>query len=138
MFAAILSASCIGGWSEDEVARIACPSGGIDAVLTESNGGATTSFGYHIYLVATGRSYKKGTKVASLYGATRNESAYGVNLKWSGPEELVIWYLKARNTNVPHDQATVDGHQVRVVLFGGINDSNAPPGGMVYNLQKKK
>ena len=32
--------------SRDEVARVASPYGGVEAVLIETNGGATTSFGY--------------------------------------------------------------------------------------------
>jgi hypothetical protein len=34
----------------DEVARATNPSGKVDAVLVERNGGATTSFGYNIYV----------------------------------------------------------------------------------------
>ncbi|MBL8397465.1 MAG: hypothetical protein JNL84_04855 [Candidatus Accumulibacter sp.] len=38
----------IGEPSKDEVARVVSPSGNIDAVLFETNGGATTSFGYEV------------------------------------------------------------------------------------------
>jgi hypothetical protein len=38
-------------------------------------------------------------QVAWLYGAGRNEDAYGANLKWTNDHELVIEYLKARSND---------------------------------------
>ena len=40
--------------TEDVVARVASPQGGVEAVLTETNAGATTSFGYIVYLAGPG------------------------------------------------------------------------------------
>jgi len=37
--------------SKDEVARDTSPTGKVDALLLETNGGATTSFGYEVYIV---------------------------------------------------------------------------------------
>jgi hypothetical protein len=37
--------------SRDEVARVASPDGRVEAVLIETNGGATTSFGYEVHVV---------------------------------------------------------------------------------------
>jgi hypothetical protein len=41
--------------TQDEVARVPGPSGGVDAVLFERNGGATPSFGYVVYVVPRGK-----------------------------------------------------------------------------------
>ena len=45
---AVLSFACSSG---DEVARVPAPSAQVDAVLLEWNGGATTSFGYEVFIV---------------------------------------------------------------------------------------
>ena len=100
--------------SRDEVVRVASPDGRVEAVLVETNGGATTSFGYEVHVVEKGR--PAGDRVAWLYGAGRNAQAYGANLKWTGENELVIEYIK-------------------VSLRSGVNDPTAPAGGMLYNLE---
>lgn len=124
--------------SRDEVARATSPSGHIDAVLVETNGGATTSFGYKVLLVPMGSKFNDGVEVASLYGATRNESAYGANLKWDGALKLVVEYFKAKSEPSSKNMATVAGEQVEVSLRGGVKDPNAPAGGMLYNLEQRK
>ena len=50
LFVVILSLllSACGIASEDEVARVTSPDGRVEAVLIETNGGATTSFGYKV------------------------------------------------------------------------------------------
>jgi hypothetical protein len=124
--------------SRDEVARVASPSDSVEAVLIETNGGATTSFGYQIYLVPKGGRPNSGVQVASFYGAIRNDNAYGVNLKWEEAEKLVLEYLKAHSAKLIQEQATIKGEQVQVSLREGIKDANAPVGGMLHNLKKKK
>jgi hypothetical protein len=89
-----LLASC-GLVSRDEVARVVTPDGRVEAVLVETNDGATTSFGYEVHVVEKGR--PAGHRVAWLYGAGRNAQAYGANLKWAGENELMIEYLEARD-----------------------------------------
>lgn len=121
--------------SEDEVARVNSPSGNVDAILIETNGGATTSFGYEIYVVPTGSSTKFKREVASLYGAVRSEQAYGVNLVWEEPSVLVGEYLEARYAEVLSPSRSVAGEQIEIRLRDGINDPDAPPGGMLYNQQ---
>jgi len=121
--------------SRDEVARVTDPTGALDAVLVETNGGATTSFGYRAYVVARGRDFGRGERVARLYAAVRNESAYGANLRWAGPGDLRIEYLTARIADLEHPAVTVGGRAVRVRLEGGIVDSTAPGGGMLWNRE---
>ena len=122
-------------WSHDEVARVTAPSGDIDAILIETNGGATTSFGYLVYVVPRGASATDSKRVASLYGATRSDQAYGVNLKWRSSEELAVEYLSAHSEDLLRDSLSITNHTIRVQLVSGVSDPAAPPGGMLYNLQ---
>ena len=91
--------------SRDEVAQVASPDGRVEAVLIETNGGATTSFGYEVHVVPKGR--PASDQVAGLYGAGRNENAYGANLKWADDHELVIEYLAAREQQLERASVSV-------------------------------
>ena len=122
--------------SWDEVARVQSPDAARDAVLIERNGGATTSFGYEVFVVPRDHAVKKGATgaLASLYAATRNAQAYGVNLRWQARDTLAVEYLSARDA-VVHDSAlTRRRDAVRVVLRPGVRDPDAPSGGMRYNI----
>ena len=120
--------------SSFEVAHVVSPNGSLEAVLTETNGGATTSFGYEVTLGPRGANNTQ--RVASLYGAIRNPQAYGVNLVWTNNHVLRIQYLRAKA--VPHavNTISVNGRQIEVELQSGVEDPTAPSGGMQYNLQK--
>ena len=128
------------GYSWDEVARVRAPDGRADAVLVETNGGATTSFGYHVYVVAAGAAVTRTARgqpseAARLYGATRNANAYGATLRWVGADKLAVEYHEARSDTLLHQAVTLARRTVRVVLRPGVADPGAPPGGMLYNLQ---
>jgi hypothetical protein len=126
-------------WSFDEVARATNPSGKVDAVLVEMHGGATTSFGYSIYIVPKGKSVSQwDSQVAKLYGAVRNENAYGVNLKWDVGVTLAAEYLRAKNSEVIKETVMVGGEQVTVTLRPNVSDPSAQAGGMLYNLEKSR
>jgi hypothetical protein len=120
--------------SEDEVSRVASHDGRVEAVLVETNGGATTSFGYEVHVVEKGR--LTGNQVAWLYGAGRNANAYGVNLKWTGDNELVLEYLEAREQTLKQASVNVADRTITVSLRNGVDDPNAPAGGMLYNLER--
>ena len=118
--------------SRDEVARIASPSGDLVATVIEINGGATTSFGYEVRVARSGLSLG-GNEVASLYGAVRSDSAYGVNLRWISDDVLHIEYLQAKSAHLV--SPGILAPKVQVVLASGMADPLAPSGGMLYNLQ---
>jgi len=120
--------------SRDEVARQSSPDGTLEAVLYETNGGATTSFGYQAEIREKNSS--RGIIVANLYGAKRNAGAYGLNLKWINDHELELEYLTAISVTVTEPQAKVAGRRVSVSLQNGMEDATAPDGGMLYNLRK--
>jgi len=122
--------------SEDEVARVTSPDGRVEAILVETNGGATTSFGYKVLVGERGRWFST-RQVAWLYGAGRNEHAYGANLRWHSDTELFVEYLEAREQELKERKAYVAGRNIEVVLKSGITDPAARAGGMLYNLRKR-
>ena len=120
--------------SFDEVARVPNPSGRVDAVLLEGSGGATTSFGYYVYVVTTGNSVsRRDGSVAKFYDVVRSDSAYGVDLRWESDERLVCDYLRA---DIVSNTVAVAGAQVVITLRSNITNSAAPSGGMLYNMKK--
>jgi hypothetical protein len=119
--------------SKDEVSRVLSPDGSLEAILVEDNGGATTSFGYNVYIVKTGSNYRWAESAASLYGAIRNEHAYGVNLKWTSPDALNLEFLSARDIHHYDPTVLIGNRTIQVNIREGIADPNAPPGGMLYN-----
>jgi hypothetical protein len=85
---------CLASKSRDEVVAVPSPDGEVEAVLIEINGGATTSFGYEIELRE--KRHRHSERVAYIYGAVRNENAYGVNAKWMSNRELRLQYLTSQ------------------------------------------
>jgi len=121
--------------SSDRVATVKSPSGHLQAVLDETNGGATTDFGY-IVSVAPTKQPDDAMQVANLYGAFRNENAYGVNLVWAGDHTLEIQFLGAKHTGLEQPSpVSVGGVLVKVHLRSGVRDNKARAGGMAYNLE---
>jgi len=121
--------------SQDEVARAPSSAGDLDAVLVETNGGATTSFGYLVYVVPHGTKASEGTEVAMLYGAVRNDQAYGANLKWEG-SQLAVEYRDARQAELRKPTVTIGPRTVMIVLRSGVTDSAAPAGGMLFTVAR--
>ncbi|MCB1850466.1 MAG: hypothetical protein KDI83_06730 [Gammaproteobacteria bacterium] len=124
------------GVSQDEVARTQSPDGKLDAVLVETNGGATTSFGYKVFVVKKGANYSTVNSVADLYGAIRNSNAYGAKLVWRSAKELEVQFLSAKSSNVESSFVEVSGQKIGVYLRPGVSDPTAPGGGMLYNREK--
>ena len=124
----------VGEPSKDEVARVISPNGKIDAVLVETNGGATTSFGYEVYILEHG-AQPSGSPAVFLYGAIRNQSAYGSNLKWESPNLLAVEFLSAKSKDISRSSVSIDGQSVQLAVRDGVADPTAPGGGMLYNLR---
>lgn len=121
--------------SHDAVARSTSPDGAIDAVVIESNGGATTSFSYDVCLAPRGGNCSISKSLAQLYAATRSDQAYGVNVRWANGSLIQVEYLEAKRAKVLHSATTIGGRTINVVLHPGVSDPSAPSGGMLYNLQ---
>jgi hypothetical protein len=124
---------CLASNSKDEVAAVASPDGVVEALVIETNGGATTSFGYEIDLREKGRRHSE--RVAYIYGAVRNENAYGVNAKWMSNRELRLQYLTAKSETLEKERVTIAGREITIALQTGVLDPSAPAGGMLYNLE---
>jgi hypothetical protein len=127
--AMLLLAAC-GMVQQDEVARVRSPSGNVDAVLIESNGGATTSYGYTVYVVPAGAEADKAGRVVNLEGAGRNDQASGANLRWTGPSYLRVEFLSAEQAQVVRARLDIGNETVVVSLRDSIVDPDAPAGGM--------
>ena len=114
-----------------EVARIASPSGKLEAILIETNGGATTAFGYLIHVVRAGSKPPEAEKApADFYRLTWNGSRYGVDLRWKSDTLLYVDYLSA---TLAHNSgpATVQGFEaITIELRSGIVDLSVPVGEM--------
>lgn len=113
----------------EEVARVTSPDRVFDAVLIETNAGATASFGYEVFVVRHAEPTQPPPAV-TLYGATRNEQAYGANLRWQSARELAVEYLQAKTVKQTLPTVTVGDEKLTIVLRPGVSDPSAPPGGM--------
>jgi hypothetical protein len=120
--------------SRQVVARVASADASIVAVLYEQPVDAKSSFAYQVEIVANGQSQT----VAELSGAMRSDRAYGVNLVWSGNDNLGIEYLKADSQKLLIDDVSAGSQKVHVALHSGIRDSDALPGGMLFNLRQSQ
>ena len=139
LIASLVSAGCLDmSPSHDEVARLPSPDKSLDALIIESNGGATTSYWYDICLVPHGGSCSVADSVANLYGATRNDSAYGVNVAWGNGSAVEIEFLSAQRASLKSQLVRVAGRDVRLALRPGVRDANAPSGSMLYNISARK
>ena len=98
--------------SSDTVVRASSPSGHIEAVLDENGCGATTSFGYVVSLKPVASSMANGVRVASAYGAVRNDDAYGMNLVWVDENTLEVQYWKAQWVTLEAPDVSVDGTSI--------------------------
>ncbi len=128
----------IGDPSNDEVARFADPSKRTDAVICEWNGGVTENFAYEVHIVEHFAPVQCGKDFAViLYAATRNENAYGVNLRWVANNSVHVEYLEAKWIKVRAPIAVLNHSRIKLVLKEGVADLSAPHGGMLYNLRGK-
>jgi len=121
--------------SWDEVSRVSSPNGLVDAVLIESNGGATTSFNYHIFLEREKFFGVEQIKIGNLYGAIRSKNAYGINLKWLNSTTIQLEYLRAKEIRLQLNNVDIQGVTYSIEFHSGVEDTQAPAGGMLYNLR---
>lgn len=117
----------------DEVVRATSPDRGVDAVVLESSGGATTSFGYDVCLAPHGEKCCATDVAVSVYGAIRNDQAYGVNVQWADSQRLIVAYMRAERVAMKRSSAVFGNMAVAVDLKPGVVDSTAPAGAMQYN-----
>jgi len=78
--------------SHREVSRTLSPSGQIEAIVDEVNGGATSSFAYSIYLVAKG----SDKLPPSDHAVFRADHVEKLKVSWINPRLMEITYHRAR------------------------------------------
>lgn len=122
--------------SHDEVRRVTSPDGRIDAIVFETNCGAPCEFGYEVRLGP--KDCPEGEEVAYLYGASRSEYSSGVNLKWANANALSIEYLSATRAKLEKHSIKIAGEKVQISLQDGVNDLEAPGGGMFHPYARPK
>ncbi len=123
--------------SSDEVARVVSPNGKVDAVLLETNGGATTSFGYEVYVLKHG-AQPSDTPAVFLYGTIRSQSAYGSNLKWESSSVLSVEFLSTKTIYISRSLVSIGDQSIQITVRDGVTDYLAPSGGMLYNLRGRR
>ena len=129
----LTSCDLLGEASRDEVAAVTSPDGATRAVLFETNGGATTAYGYEIELQAASRDGDEVVAAGELYGAARSQCSWGANLRWLSPTELAVEFMEADRTAIPA-QVEIGGKSVTVMERQGVSDEVAPCGGMLANV----
>lgn len=117
-----------------EAARVTDPGNSLDAVVLESDAGATTGYTYSVCVVPRGQSCEASAVVARFEEAARSPSSWGVDTVWQSPKHLEIRYLRAKASELMHPNQS-PGSTIDVVLKAGIDNSFAPPGAMVKSVR---
>ena len=113
--------------SSEEIARLRSPTGDLDAIVVEINGGATTAFGYSVLVVSAGRTEFWGVHILSLDSAITPECARGVSLKWTAADDLEIGYRHAARVEGPQSPVLINGRFVNVQLHPDVRASTSCP-----------
>jgi len=97
--------SCGSVVERKEINRVKSPDSLVDAVIVRTSAGATTSYGYMLYIVPSGKEPKEGNEVL------RADNLINVALIWKEPRFLEISYEKGRIfffTNFWHSKEVED------------------------------
>ncbi len=129
---AVAGAMVLAGCSADSAEQVSwadSPDHQVHAIVAETNGGATTSYGYRVDLHPAGHQGERPVAAGFLYGATRSGCSYGVDLRWRDPRTLEIRYRVAERVDVPAS-VTVGDRRVRLVVRSGVVNDAAACGAM--------
>ncbi len=135
MLSAVMLAGCdggLGGVSREDVAWAPSPDGQTHAIVVETNGGATTSFGYRVELHPAGHDGEAPVQAADIYGALRSACAYGVDLRWLDPTSLAVQFRSAERIKAARS-VLVGGRPIRIVIQSHRINPAARCGGMAYS-----
>ncbi|MEX1830123.1 hypothetical protein [Luteibacter sp. CQ10] len=113
-----------------EAARVTGPDGLLDAVVLESDAGATTGYTYSVCIVVRGKPCVANALVARFDEAARSPSSWGVDVVWQSPKHLEIRYLRAKSAELI-DLEQPSSSTTRVTLKAGVDNLAAPHGPMV-------
>ncbi|MCW3845838.1 hypothetical protein OF829_01195 [Sphingomonas sp. LB-2] len=113
--------------SRDQVAWAKSPDGLTHAILIETNGGATTPYGYLVELHPADHRGETPIGVARLVAAS-SRCARGVELHWLDANTLALRYGSARDV-VLSGPVSVGGKTIRIVARKFAANAAAPCGG---------
>ena len=125
VLAAWLLSACniTGGVSRAERAWAASPDGRTHAILIETNGGATTAFGYLVQLHPSDHR-QEPVQVASFY-KVESYCEYGLAMHWRDATTLVLGIGSAGQMHADRS-ANIGGKDIRVIVQTGVGDSPDP------------
>src|SRR6267154_2903637 len=109
--------------SREVATRVPSPDGRWVATVVETNGGASTSFGYDVTLQRVAWPHETA-KVADQYGAIRNPHSYGVNVRWGSSSNLIVEYMAAKRAAESHWFWLRMTTPIHITLRGGIDDND--------------
>ncbi|MFC5060931.1 hypothetical protein [Actinomycetospora atypica] len=122
----LVLAACSPSPTRTEVLRVPSADAALDAVVVQTDAGATTSFGYLLSVVPHGCAAAPDPALR-VVDATRNPAAAGLGVRWTGPRALVVEFLDARFADPP---TPVTAAGITVDVHPGVPDPAAPPGPM--------
>jgi len=130
ILAGLLLSSCdiTGGVGHEERAWAASPDGRTHAILIETNGGATTAFGYLVELHPSDHQGQEPIRVADFY-RVESDCEYGLDMRWKDANTLVLGVKSADQMHVAAS-ADVGGKHIRVIVQTKGGDSAEPCQGM--------
>lgn len=105
---------------------------GEDCLAEVARAPSPDQHGYEVHLVPAKGAWSDDTWAASIYDATRNDEAFGANLRWTGPRALAVEYLRGHEKQGATDLGSAS-ESIHVSLVSGVLDPKAPPGAMDYD-----
>ena len=107
--------------SREVAARVSSPDGRWVATVVETNGGASTSFGYDVNVQRVAWPHES-VKVADVYGAIRNSGSYGVDVRWGSSSNLIVEYMAAKRAAATNSLWLRITTPIHITLHDGIDD----------------
>lgn len=117
----LLMKACV---SDEIIARVDSPSGRFAAVVHQTNGGATTEFGYYVVVRRLGVGWYPGTRSFFVAdSAVRADCEEGLDLRWRGDGNLAIGFSSATrfSRDYPHT-ISIDNREIVVALLPGATE----------------
>lgn len=130
ILAGLLLSSCdiTGDVGHEERAWAASPDGRTHAILTETNGGATTAYGYLVELHPSDHQGQEPIRVADFYNVG-SDCEYGLSMRWRDANTLVLAINSADQMHVA-PSADVGGKHIRMIVQTRTHASPEPCQGM--------
>jgi len=132
----LLLGSCnlTGNVSSEERAWTASPDGQTHAILIETNGGATTAYGYLVELHPSDHQGEKPVRAAKLYRVA-SDCEFGPAIHWRDADTLTVGFETAQQIQV-NEEVTVGRKKIHVIVDRTLGDPAKPCKGMIGRGRK--